>query len=449
MFCLTKSTKLIAFIFFLLVGLFVAGNGFAEDSAEANPLRFYKGENGTYLKGTFRGEMAYFNQKDSWFGESRQNLGDHSGIWWEGVIRPGIEGSYFSDAVGEVYGRTDAVFAATDGTDAANSNDGNGDISDMRMEDAYIGWRSGNLFSSLGKNFLDISFGRQQYVAGNGFLFYSESSNGDRRGAYWTGERKAAQYAGIARVKTGGFSTELLYLRADDAPNTNTKASGVTLDYTFEKAGNVGGGFYYIDSNLDSRDSMKVYDARFSLHPFAFFDGLSVLQPFKLEAEYVYENTDDNNTSNGNGWYISAGYQFDVPWKPSLTYRYASFDEDYDPLFYGFYDWGYWYQGEILGEYVLSNSNLDSHMVQLNVKPIDTISINLFYYHFELHDASDFGVDSSNYADEYDLTVDWNPNDHLSFSVVGAYADPNNGAKEQTGGNDNWAYMMLWGSVEF
>jgi len=72
-----------------------------------------------------------------------------------------------------------------------------------------------------------------------------------------------------------------------------------------------------------------------------------------------------------------------APGSSTLTYRYASFEatiparaksESYDPLFYGFNDWGYWYQGEVAGEYVLSNSNLLSHMIKLNVKPIESVS---------------------------------------------------------------------------
>lgn len=64
--------------------------------------------------------------------------------------------------------------------------------------DTDLGWRSGDLFGSLGQDALDISFGMQQYVVGTGFLFYNESSNGANRGAYWIGERKAAKYAGWA-----------------------------------------------------------------------------------------------------------------------------------------------------------------------------------------------------------------------------------------------------------
>jgi hypothetical protein len=447
MICSSKPTKLNVLVFVLLVGVFVAANVFAADSDEANPLSIYKGENGTYLKGTFMGAMAYFQEGKSWFGESKQVLGRRVNQWWEGVLRPGIEGSYFSEA-GEVYGRFDAVFANTSGTDAVNSNLSKGDISDMRTEDAYVGWRSGDLFPSLGKDFLDISFGRQTYTAGNGFLFQNESGNYNRRGAYWIYARSAANYAGIIRVKTGGFSSDLLYLKADDSPNTDTRAGGATVDYTFEKAGNVGGGVYYLKSDLDSRDKMYVYDARLSLNPFAPFEGLSALQPFKVEAEYVYEDP-SHGYSSGKGWYVSGGYQFDVTWKPTLTYRYASFDKDYDPLFYGFSDWGYWYQGEITGEFVLANNNLNSHMVRLNFTPVEPISVNLFYYNFRLDDASAFGVDSKDWANEYNLIVDWSVNDHLSFSFVGAYADPDSGAKEYTGGNDGWTSGMVYGSLSF
>ena len=450
MICSTRSTKLIAFIAFLLVGPFIAGNALGEETAAANPLRFYSGPNDSYLEGFIKTEAAYFAQNNSWFGKSRENLGNDSDSWWESAIRPGIQGSYFFESIGEMYGKFDAVQANTgNGIDAAGSNVGLGNVSDMRMEDAYIGWRSGNLFSSLGKDFLDLSFGRQQYTVGNGFLFYDEASDGGDRGAYWIGPRKAADYAGILRVKTGGFSSDFVYFKADDNPNSDTKVGGATVDYQFEKLGNVGGGFYHISSNIDSRDSMKVYDGRLSLNPFEAFEGLSALKPFKLEAEYVYEDA-DSGFDDGHGWYVSGGYQFEqIPWKPALTYRYASFDKDYDPLYYGFSDWGYWFQGEILGEYVLANSNLKSHMVRLNVNPIEPISVNLFYYNFKLDDAEAFGVNSDDYADEWDLTIDWTVNDHLSFSVVGAYVDPDDGAKEQTGGDNGWSYMMLYGSIKF
>lgn len=456
--CLTKLTRLSTLVAFVLVGSSITGHTSAADPEDNNPLGIWKGSNNSHLKGTFKAEVAYFDQSGSWFGEAEQNLGAGSGDWWESVIHPGIEGSHFIRNGGEMYGRLSGILANTDDIDAAGSNVGHGDdVSDFRAEDAYLGWRSGDLFSSLGKDFLDISFGRQQYVAGNGFIFYDQSGNGGNRGAFWIGRRVAANYAGIIRLKYDQLKSDLIYLEADDNPDSDTKVGGVTLDYSFDKIGSLGGGFYNVDSNIDTRDSMNVYDIRFILNPFNAFNVSPALKPLSFEGEYVYEDNDDQ--LKASGWYLSASYQWDnTLWKPNLAYRYASFEgdnpnsgksEDFDPLFYGFSDWGNWYQGEILGEYVLTNSNLNSHMVKLNVKPVDSISFNLFFYHFRLDNHEGFGVQSQDFADEWNLTVDWTANEHLSFSLVGAYADPDSGAREFTGGDDEWSYGMLYGIISF
>ncbi len=422
---------------------------FAAQVENGNPLRFWQGHNKSYLQGTFSAELAYFDQSKSWFGNARENIGDDSDSWWEGVIRPGIEGKYILANASKFYGRVDAVQANTQDIDGAGTNVEYGDVSKIRIEEFYAGWSSGENFSSLGKDFLDISFGRQQYIVGNGFLFYSQSSNGGDRGAYWLADRHTADYSAIIRMKSGEWKGDLVYFKADDNPNMNTKVGGITLDYDAGKNGGVGGGAYYINSDDNFRDEMQVYDIRFNFKIFSAFD-VQALKPFELEGEYVYENIDDSDSDNGNGWYLQLSYQFeDLTWKPSLTYRYSGFDKDYDPLFYGFSDWGYWYQGEILGEYVLTNSNLNSQMVKLNVQPVESLSVNLFYYNLRLDDAAAFGVDDKNYGDEIDLIIDWTYNNHLSFSLVGAYASPDDAAKQQTNGDDDWSYMMLYTKISF
>ena len=418
-----------------------------------NPLRLWSGDNGTFLQAGVKGEFAYFDQDDSWFGESESNLGKKSETWFEQAYTLSMFGSYFLQDAGEVYGRVSGLHMRTGNTDAAGSTLGVSQDENTRLQSAYLGWRSADLFSSLGKDFIDVSIGRRQYIAGTGFLFYSQSSNGGERGAYWIGSRHEADFLALLTLKTGNLSADIFHLKADDNSNTGTKASGVTLDYSFDKMGGVGGGVYLISSNIDARDSMPVYDIRCDINPFAGLDdglqSLSYLKPFNIAAEYVYEDTDDG-FGEGHAWYVSGSYQFEKrPWKPTLTYRYASFDENYDPLFYGFDDWGNWYQGEILGEYVLSNSNLDSHMIKLSVSPSACVTANLMYFHFMLHKAEDFGVSNENYADEFNLTIDWTANKHLSFSLVGAHASPNSAAKQQTGGNDGWSYVMLYTSIQF
>ena len=70
---------------------------------------------------------------------------------------------------------------------------------------------------------------------------------------------------------------------------------------------------------------------------------------------------------HSTAWNALGAYQLSkFPWKPKLSYRYAFFEgpnpnkaesQAFDPLYIGFYDWGTWWQGEIAGEYFLSNSN--------------------------------------------------------------------------------------------
>ena len=76
---------------------------------------------------------------------------------------------------------------------------------------------------------------------------------------------------------------------------------------------------------------------------------------------------------------------------PKISYRYAIFEGDdpgtaaneaFDGLFTGFYDWGAWWQGEIAGEYFVSNSNLISHQLRVHVTPREGISTGLMLYDF-------------------------------------------------------------------
>ena len=434
----------------ILIAACMGASAMAAETEQSNPLQFYTSGDNSFVKATIQVEMALFDQSNSWFGKARENLGDDSDSWWESLVRPGLEANFVLPNSQELYGMVDAVQANTGGgLDAASSNADLGDVSDLRIENAYVGWRSGNLFGSLGENFLDVSFGRQQYKVGDGFLIYSEGGAGGERGAYWIGGRRAAEYAGIVRMKTGPWAADLVYLENDPLSDDKTRLGGGSIDYTVEDFVNLGAGVYSLDSDIAPRDGMAIYNIRGSIHPFAKQNNLEGLKPLLFSGEYAHEDR-DNGLDEGTGWHLTASYQFEqAPWQPTLPYRYASFDENFDSLFYGFSDWGSWFQGEILGEYVLGNSNLDSHMFKLKVQPLEPVSINLLYFHFLLHDAQAFEVTSDEYADEWNLVVDWSVNDHLSLSLVGAYAMPDDAATEHTGGDNDWSYVMLYGSLKF
>ena len=433
-----------------MLAAFTTGNALAADAAPAaNPLQFYTGADNSFVKATLQAEAAVFTQSDSWYGKAKENIGGDSDSWFESTIRPGLEGTFFIPSSQSLYGKVDAVQANTaGGLDAGGSNPDGDDVSDLRIVNAYGGWKSGKLFAGLDDDFLDVSFGRLQYIAGNGFLFWSEGGAGGERGAFWLGGRRSADLAGVVRMKTGGFSSDIVYLKADDLADSNTKAGGINADYAFDKVASVGGGLYTLSSDIDSKDGMDVFDFHGSVSPFAMAGNVEALKPLKFETEFVHETKDDA-FEDGNGWYISTSYEFAVPTKPVLTYRYMSFDENYDGLFYGFNDWGSFFQGEIMGEYAMGNSNLDSHMVKVKFQPIEPVTINLIYFNFMLHDAKAAGVTSDDYADEYNFITDYTFNDHLSFTFVAGLNTPNDGATQKTGGTEDWSYVMLYGTVKF
>ena len=154
---------------------------------------------------------------------------------------------------------------------------------------------------------------------------------------------------GESAIVTPTFRKGDLFFFDNDSPSsTNTQATGANLDYAFSSAASLGASLATLESDNPSRDEMRLTNLRGSLKPFAVAGGHSALQPLKFDGELVVEDRDDDQ-DDGLGWAIAASYQWDLPWKPELTYRYSSFDEHYDVLFYSATDWGSWFQGEITG----------------------------------------------------------------------------------------------------
>jgi hypothetical protein len=412
------------------------------------------------LKGTIEVDIALFDQHNAWFGNPIPNIGAQTKSWQESYIRPGIEGKYLFCDKQTFYGRFDVVQVNTFGgydADATNLTFGK-DVSNFHWQDTYLGWKSGELITGLDPDFLDISFGRQRYKVGDGFLFWNEGGAGFFRAGYWMGMQTDADYAGVIRMRQGPWSVDLVYLKADDMKGfnfsqSNTRLYGITADYTApSKTWNIGGGVYSVESDLTTghyAQDMTVFDARAGIKPFANCASLCWLQPLEFKGEFVYDDKSDS-LQNGNAWNVSVSYPFaNIPWKPVLSYRFADFSTNYDSLFYGLSDWGSWYQGEVMGEYVNGNHNLVTNMVELQFFPCEPLRVSVIYYHISVGNKAAAGLTSSSLADEVDLIFDYTYNKHLSFSLVGAEAMPDSGGIQLYGGSNNWEYVMLLTTLKF
>jgi hypothetical protein len=423
-----------------------------EEAASPKPPGLPSGLDWTFNFGATIGSFGFAN---SFYSNPKpeQPSGDLSDNWFEGSLTGGLSAVYKTASSAEVYGKVSAVGERTYSSGPTGIAD---DANSFEVEDLYLGWRSGKSIGDT-ENVLDFTVGRTRYRLGHGLLVWDGSSEGGSRGGYWTNARQAFDLAAIARFKPGANTLEAFYLERDDLPEggSNSELWGVNYEYAFGEDTTLGATYMKWSANPNEapqRDGLDVYNLRAFTAP---FPGLKALS---FEAEYAKE--DNGALLDSEAWNALVGYQFESRWQPKLSYRYAVFEGDnpataaneaFDGLFTGFYDWGTWWQGEIAGEYFVSNSNLVSHQLRLHMKPNDAISTGLIFYDFKLDQRASFDplVTSDDIGLELDWYMDWSVNDNFILSFVAAAADPGDAIKQSTGRTDTFWYGMVFASYSF
>lgn len=376
--------------------------------------------------------------------------GDLSDNWMEGSIKPALSATYKTSNTAQIYAKVSGVGVRTYSTPPTLVGD---DASSFQVEDLYIGWNSG---TSMGENdSLDFTVGRTQYKLGHGMLLWDGAADGGTRGGYWTGARKAFEFAAIGRFKLASNTFEGFYLDRDDSPDadSDSKVYGFNYEYAFGEDTTLGATYMKWSADpavAPQRDGLEVHNLRAFTAPFPNFKALS------FELEYAEEVNGD--ALDSKAWNALVAYQLDTTWKPKISYRYAFFEGDdpatpeneaFDGLLTGFADWGTWWQGEIAGEYFVSNSNLISHQLRVHATPTESISTGLIFYDFILDNPASAGVTSDEVATEIDWYMDWTINDHFILSFVAAAAEPGDAVEQSSGRTDTFYYGMLFGAYSF
>jgi hypothetical protein len=401
--------------------------------------------------GTFGfANSLYDNPKDP----VPENLSDQ---WFEGYVKPALSASYRFASSSELYGKISAVGERTYGSAPELYGP---DVSSFGPEDLSIGWRSGKSIGSS-ENLFDFTVGRTQYRLGHGFLLYDGASEGGSRGGYWTNARKAFQFAAIGRVKPGPHLGEVFYLDRDelDEGDSGTRLVGGNYEYTYGENTTLGVTYmklFAFDGFEDPkphRDGLNVFNVR------AFTAPVTALPDLSFEFEYAAERNGD--ALDSNAWTLQGAYELSkVAWTPKLSYRYALFEGDdptttaneaFDPLLLGFYDWGTWWQGEIAGEYFLSNSNLVSHQARVHVQPSDAIGGGVIYFNFLLDQPQAVAptVTEKDVANEIDFYTDWKVTGNFTLSFVLAFANPGTAVQQETGRTESFRYGMVYIGYSF
>lgn len=352
--------------------------------------------------------------------------GEGSSRWQEAVLQYGLDARHTLDAGSQLYGSLNWVSSATFG-DGDPAGWTSGDERTTKIEDAYVGWRSGTLFSALGENGVDLSVGRQNIVIGDGFLVSGDALNlgkefldgqANRGGAYYLTGRKAFDRTAVLRLGgQQGWRGDLMWLKSDNPAQASPELAVGTLEHVSPQ-GTLGLTYLNVtdtdqtmaDMLFPDRKGMQLYSVR--------GQGNAGVAGLFLAGEYAWE---DKDNARENAWYLEAGWTFaDLPGTPSINYRYSRFSEGYDPLFYGNgRALGTWFQGEVAANYAGPfNSNAAVQHLGLKVTAADDLKLGMLLYTFRTLDTRRGQLD----ADEADIYAEWAIDPHWTLMpLVGLY----------------------------
>lgn len=204
----------------------------ADSSAQAYELY---ADNDTKVTGNFLAVYGMFNSRKNYDGTT----GGSS--WREGFIKYGLSVEQTLGGLGSAYGTANLVSSGTWGDgDAAGITDGTERTT--KFDEAFAGWRSGDLFPVLGKDGVDVSFGRQVITLGDGFIINDDGLNlgkgvadgeFNRGGAYYLAARHAFDETAVLRLGgKEGVHGSLMWIKSDNRAQAKTEMAASTLEYT-------------------------------------------------------------------------------------------------------------------------------------------------------------------------------------------------------------------------
>jgi len=416
----------------------------AQSTAESSTALPSKTHSGPDWDFGVKGALGFFNFRDSLFvdidPDPPGNLGDD---WLEFWVKPWMSFEW-STGAGVWIGKASWAYVRTN-DDASEIAGGGAHSSDF--DELYAAWRIGDEESGQ----FELAGGRYPYQIAHGFLLSDGYADGGTRGGFWSNARTAWAPAGGARFLFGGHTVEGFYLDRDERPESDTETTIAGVNYQWhsvDKRWTLGASYFSMDANdlAPQRDGADVWNIRVYTQPFDF--------PLSVEAEWAHEN--NGLALDATAWYVQPYWTWEhAAWQPTLYYRYAFFQGDnpdtlaneaFDPLFPAFYDWGSWWQGEIAGEYFLSNSNLKTHMLRLHTRPTDRIGTGLIYFNYTLDQPDSYqgGVTSNKLGQELDWYLDWRVNKWFTFSFVLARAKPGAAVKQAFNRSKDFKYGMIY-----
>ena len=187
---------------------------------------------------------------------------------------------------------------------------------------------------------------------------------------------------------------------------------------------------------------------------------------FNLESEFVYELggvkfTNEQYDRKAFGCFAAAQYTFPVKWSPYAKFHFIYWPgddlqddgdiEEYDPMFLGWWGWDRWFIGEQIAEVWGLKTNTRKFIAEVGFYPVEPCQIQLIYIKHQLDEKyypygslNPIPVTDTDFADEFNLFMNWQVNDFLFVHSGVGLASPNQAAKEVAGSNKTALFGQIW-----
>jgi hypothetical protein len=382
--------------------------------------------------------------------------------WAEAYLHYGLYGiTPLSDNL-FVYGGLSAITSMSRGqelfTDEARTYTG--------VEDAYVGFVTGNTDDAGNRLTFNLSAGRQRFTLANAFLIANTAFNGNERAALQANARWASDMLVLGQIGWNNTKFEAFYVDPDELPilDTETVITGVNVESVVRPGLLLGASYLTVPESTQkyfsptggiagTREGLNLWDLRFTYtHP----GGTSGV----FGGAEMGRQSNDNFDMDARAGYAEIGYSFtEAKWTPAVSYRLSYFSGDdpatatyerWDPLLSGG-NGEQWVQGANHFK-VVQDSNVIAHRLQARLRVAPKVEVVPQLWAFYADQTNNIGgnpaltfMTDDEYGYEANVTVKWFASRNVYVHGHIAYTVPGQSVTDALGGTEkDWLSAMVF-----
>ena len=418
-----------------------------------------------YLTAFLNGGLGLYSDRNPWFGRpdlftAGSPIAGHAPgrqpLWTEAFAEAGVGGAtQLGSSPWHAFGAVTGITSWSLGQDVYRDET----RSFSALEKSYAGVLY--VHPDTGASF-NLSVGRQNITLNDGFLvhFVRGSANIGERGGTYLGPRNANAFSVVSDIGFGRWAFKGFYIDPDELPlvDSRSRFAGVNVRYAVTRELSVDASAITVPQSQSTysvpggtrlpREGLKTFAAH------AQWKIPANAGTGWLESEIAHQSHGKFPVSAWAGYGL-AGFRFNhLPWKPSLSYRYAHASGDdpatgryerFDPLLST--GLGNWLQGINFGK-VTSNANLAVHRVQVNLTTKPALHLTFDWHGLRAPQLNNLGANralsllsSHRIGNEYSLTARWSMSRHWYFQGVASVGVPGKALRD-IGATQPWSTVQ-------